>query len=225
MNRALAGDAIDEPTNRWRSAVLDVVAFVFGCGVAWWRGWRTPDLIWSLWLSSLVVGYVSIVWMIIRDRWSSPGGTPGSFSEMPVAPIWFLLGFFTLHFGIFHFVHSVFLNVFFPVIGRRDEFPEVNTYIAVVTRYWVFLPAAFLAERAIFVRKASTSAFADERPVGDWDFVQPYKNVFRMHVLIFFFLAASLAKWDGVIVFVVVYAVYFFPWRLLRKAPPCAAAR
>ena len=29
----------------------------------------------------------------------------------------FMFGFFTIHFGLFHFVHSVFLNSFFPLSG------------------------------------------------------------------------------------------------------------
>ena len=43
-----------------------------------------------------------------------------------------------------------------------------------------------------------------------------YKNVVRLHVLIFFFAFASFMKVDSFAVYVVVYAVYFFPWRVLR---------
>src|SRR5215210_8001790 len=46
------------------SAWPDALAFVVGLGVARWAGWTTGDLIWSLWLSSLVVGYATIAWMI-----------------------------------------------------------------------------------------------------------------------------------------------------------------
>lgn len=45
----------------------------------------------------------------------------------------------------------------------------------------------------------------------------PYKNVIRLRLLIFFFAAAHYAKLDELIVYAVVYAVYFFPWRA-RKA-------
>jgi hypothetical protein len=37
-----------------------------------------------------------------------------------------------------------------------------------------------------------------------------------MHGLIFFFAFAHFAKLDGFLVYSVVYAVYFFPWRLVR---------
>ena len=41
----------------------------------------------------------------------------------------------------------------------------------------------------------------------------------RMHVLIFFFAFASMGGIDGYVVYAVVYAVYFFPWRLIRRRP------
>ena len=47
----------------------------------------------------------------------------------------------------------------------------------------------------------------------------PYKNVIRMHLLIFFFAFAHFAKLESFWVYAAVYAVYFFPWRLLKKAP------
>ena len=44
----------------------------------------------------------------------------------------------------------------------------------------------------------------------------PYRNVVRLHLLIFFFAFAHFAKLDSFRVYVVVYAVYFFPWRLAK---------
>ena len=40
----------------------------------------------------------------------------------------------------------------------------------------------------------------------------------RMHSLIFFFFLAHFAKLENFAVYAVVYAVYFFPWRLLRRS-------
>jgi hypothetical protein len=54
--------------------------------------------------------------------------------------------------------------------------------------------------------------------------VQPYKNVVRMHLLIFFFAFAHFARLENFFVYAVVYAVYFFPWRLVKKAKPDTAA-
>jgi hypothetical protein len=146
----------------------------------------------------------------------------------------FLLAFFTVHFGMFHFVHSAFLNSFFPVNpGHARSFPGLSLYLEVFQRYWWFLPAAAIAERAAF-------RWRPEEPEGPPDtevtaeaiaarqvrhlkvgvgggMMAPYKNVIRLHLLIFFFAAAHFARLDNFIVYAVVYAVYFFPWRLIKK--------
>jgi hypothetical protein len=38
-----------------------------------------------------------------------------------------------------------------------------------------------------------------------------------MHIFIFFFFFAHFAKLENFAVYAVVYAVYFFPWRLVRR--------
>jgi hypothetical protein len=53
-----------------------------------------------------------------------------------------------------------------------------------------------------------------EKPVQDV-FARPYINVIRMHLLIFFFAACYALKVESFLVYTVVYAVYFFPWKVL----------
>ncbi len=224
----------------WGSAWPDATAFLIGLGVAWFLGWNTTDLVWSLWLSSLVVGYAVLVWSITRplrelvfgmatDRGRVPlgGGLVGV--TILSGGSFFMLAFFTVHFGGFHFVHSVFLQLFFPLDGAgqmRGELPTLASYGDVVLRYWWFLPAAFMAERAAFrtsaVQPADTSvtagAIAKRKTKNASDSMSaPYRNVIRMHLLIFFFAFASFAKLENFFVYAVVYAVYFFPWRLVHR--------
>jgi hypothetical protein len=105
----------------------------------------------------------------------------------------------------------------------------MSTYAEIMRRYWTFLPAALLAERAAFMSKPlsldldlSLTAAADSRPAKPsrvqslvW---APYRSVARMHVLIFFFFFAHFARLDNFVVYAVVYAAYFFPWRLVRRS-------
>jgi len=61
----------------WTTAWPDALAFAAGLVVAGMLGWRTTDLVWSLWLSSLVVGYATIC---VRRRavcLQDPGRTEG----------------------------------------------------------------------------------------------------------------------------------------------------
>jgi hypothetical protein len=45
-----------------------------------------------------------------------------------------------------------------------------------------------------------------------------------MHMLIFFFFFAHFAGLENFAVYTVIYAVYFFPWRLVRRPAAPAAS-
>ena len=224
--------------DNWTSAWLDALAFAVGLAVAWWGGWNAGDLVWSLWLSSFVVGYTLIIWMIgqptvaiLRASWRERaivGGNPRSLiilSLLVLGGALFLLAFFTVHFGGFHYGHSQFLISFFPADlpgSGRASWAGYSTYAEVMRRYWPFLPSAFLAHRAAFLRPPLSlspklpSELSDSRKMGSI-ISEPYRNVIRMHMLIFFFFFAHFARLENYAVYAVVYAVYFFPWRLVRK--------
>lgn len=198
--------------DRWLTAWPDALAFVAGLVVAGIAGWDIRDLVWSLWLSSFVVGYAMIVWTIFSCAWGRVGEMLGGV---------FMLAFFTFHFGLFHVVHAGFLGSFFPLTdGVR--LTGISEYLEVLRRYWIWLPVAFFAERAAFrkppPRVSPTSVKAadiDARRARGTGMFIPYLNVVRMHLLIFFFAFAHFMKWESFAVYAVVYAAYFFPWRLL----------
>ena len=246
----------DNTGARWSTAWPDAVAFAFGLGLALIAGWTTTDLVWSLWLSSLVVGYAMIVWTILRPGVDilrgamrerdlaaqalrdSKGGAI-VVSSILVAGGLFALAFFSVHFGGFHYVHSQFLHGFFPLDGNPTadgRIPGGPDYAEVFRRYWTFLPAAFLAERAGFARaprltqddlSVTAAAIAARKAANarkGGAMLAPYRNVLRMHFLIFFFAFAHFAHLDNFFVYTVVYAAYFFPWRLLKKPDAREAA-
>ncbi|MDP9202025.1 MAG: DUF6498-containing protein [Gemmatimonadota bacterium] len=236
----------EDTLETWASAWPDALAFSVGLAVAWWAGWNAGDLVWSLWLSSLVVGYSLIVWTIAqpaveigRGAWkaralaaSHPGSLLAFWAILLIGAL-LGLGFFTVHFGMFHYGHSQLLISFFPIdmgsAAGRNTFADMSTYVEVMRRYWTFLPAAFLAERAAFMRKPpslvrdlSVAATVNSRggtPARVSSLMwEPYRNVARMHMLIFFFFFAHFARLENFAVYAVVYAVYFFPWRLVRRS-------
>jgi hypothetical protein len=224
----------------WLSAAPDALAFALGITVAWWAHWNAGDLIWSLWLSSLVVGYATILWIIgvpcvafaivgwktRHDAGCSPRTMLTLWAIVLVVGT-FMLAFFTVHFGGFHYVHSQLLLSFFPIEGPgipHTGWAAKATYFEVFRRYWLFLPSAFLSHRAAFLRAPITldpnrllSSLAGQDRGKGGAFAEPYRNVLRMHGLIFFFFFAHFAHLENFIVYAVVYAVYFFPWRLVRR--------
>jgi hypothetical protein len=235
-------DIIQTETNTesWVRSWPDAVAFAVGLAAAWYGHWSAGDLIWSLWLSSLVVGYATIVWMIVQPAaqfaelaWRERAmfrGNPralAAFALILLIGVAFFLGFFTVHFGGFHYVHSQILISFFPIDtgAGRALGATTATYLEIARRYWPFLPSAFIAHRAAFLRKpfslssakALSQAGADSSKQFGQLFTEPYRNVMRMHLLIFFFFVAHFARLENFAVYTVVYAVYFFPWRLARR--------
>jgi Family of unknown function (DUF6498) len=226
----------------WREVWPDLLAFVAGLGMAWYFVWQSTDLIWSLWLSSLLVGYAMIVWDIfgpalgvVREARANGGSlaAQGAVGAVFFGGGLFLLAFFTFHFGFFHFVHSQFLEAFFPVVPKSSG-SQWEIYREVFRRYWYFVPLAALAERQAFSLKSfrpGEAAGISRQPGDDAQhparnlasggmdrITQPYKNVIRMHVLIFFFAFAHFAKLENFWIYAVVYAAYFFPWRVLKKS-------
>ena len=236
--RTLSVIPTETNTETWTSSWPDALAFAIGLGVAWWAHWTAGDLIWSLWLSSFVVGYATIVWMIaqpgaefVRVAWHQRAIFRGNvraligFVILLLVGVGFFLGFFTIHFGGFHYVHSQILISFFPIDTGQPRFAGANmtTYVEILRRYWPFLPSAFIAHRAAFMRKPFTltpgkslPTVNDNKKFGEV-FTEPYRNVMRMHMLIFFFFFAHFAGLENFVVYSVIYAVYFFPWRLVRR--------
>jgi hypothetical protein len=234
----------------------DILAFAIGLAAAYHLKWNTRDLVWSLWLGSLVLGYLTLLsalaggavigfHAVSHKDFKKGKRMPAAF--MGIAAGVFFLGFFSLHFGGFHAIHSVFLQQFFPVAGVPDDgFGDafINppllwllVFKHLMAPYGLFLIPAIIAERQhVFmplikaIKAVRTDTVSDFRlsgktkatvgkkssPAGN-AMSRPYVNVVRMHLLIFFFVAAHFLKVDSFLVYVVVSFVYFFPWSEFRK--------
>ena len=241
--------ALSPAPRSWSSALPDLLAFAVGLAVVWVRGWSTTDLIWSLWLSSLVVGYALIVWAVAQPALELLGLGWRHRAEVEASPAWqdpmqrtlflgialagaaFYLAFFTTHFGGFHFIQSQFLLSSYPL---GFEFHEMNrtTLAEVVRRYWPALRrrssrGATRSRDGCSARRvggdagrASAPTSRSAPPVGPDGRESrdgPYLQVMRMHVVIIAFSALHAARRESFAVFAAVYALYFFPWRLIRE--------
>lgn len=144
----------------------DILAFGVGLSITYFLNWRTTDLVWSLWLCSLVVGYLTILSAIGAGGYlgfnvvSHEGFIKehrGKAILFGSAVGLFVLGFFSLHFCGFHAGHSVFLNGFFPIEGMPDEgfgaafmnppLLWLLVFKHLMAPYGIFLIPAIMAER------------------------------------------------------------------------------
>jgi hypothetical protein len=203
--------------------------------------WQTTDLVWSLWLGSLVLGYATI--LAVPAAGIVAGFRAIKATGEALSKLWlpilvgsvgglFFLAFFSLHFCGFHAGHSVFLQQFFPLDGMpRDGFGAafmnppllwILVFRHLIKPYGLFLIPALIAERkhvfAPLLRVLRSSDSGDQskkakKNIGGDIMGRPYINVVRMHLLIFFFAFAHFLKIQPFLVYTVVYAVYFFPWR------------
>jgi hypothetical protein len=151
----------------WISRVFpDLLAFAMGLGMAWFLKWQTADLVWSLWLCSLTLGYLTLLSGLAAGAYIGFHAImhPDFQKEHRLKAIiggtvlgLFLLGFFSLHFGGFHAGHSVFLRQFFPIDGMpKDGFGEAfmnppllwtMAFQYLMAPYGIFLLPALIAER------------------------------------------------------------------------------
>lgn len=225
-----------------KKARLDFLLYAAGMAWAYFTGWSTEDLVWSLWLGSLSVGSLTIMSTAVARhlfdrRWEKQNGG----SSVPVGDTLMLLVmtlFTMVHFTMFHAGHSAFVQEFFPLEGLdRQTFGEIFIHpvtiwygvaVYLLPKYWSFILLAVVVQRHDIWKPFSelrriiaieqNPAAVLTRPathILDDHFVEPYTNVMRMHCLIFFFMACHILEFEGFWVYAVVYSVYFLPRRKL----------
>lgn len=163
-----------------RFPLTNLLCFFLVLFLAWKFAWNTTDLIWSLWLSSLLIGYASILCTIaaglfIVHRAARPYLQDEHFSKAKVyaavlgalAIAAFLVTFFSFHFCGFHAGHAGFLSHFFPLEhlepeaffdGFMNPLLLLKTALTEVAPlyFWFLIPALiFEAQKVIAPLKAA----------------------------------------------------------------------
>ncbi len=261
---------------------IDLALFAATVALAALQRWSTTDLVWSLWIASLTVGYSLIVSSILGTLMHAPAATAGAAAArlggVPLAgaaalpfnlmiliatlvifgfgrtalavvvlivastglalggalrsrPGWgflpdaerglaraivmlpaaaFMLGFFTVHFGMFHFIHGLFLNGFFPLVAKSPFGTTPDETFGIIAgcagealaRYWPFVGASALSRLSSYAQAWTT---ADGSMM-----MRPYLNVIRMHVMIFVFAFLSGSGLQAYALYPLL-AMYFLP--------------
>jgi len=202
---------------RLRPLLLDLIAFLGTAAAAVVLRWEVRELVWGLWLSSLVIGYATIVLSIGRQYWfTKEPAVKGEFHGAARVVVrlltiflgLFALAFFTVHFGGFHLGHGAFLNQFFPVTPAdgSDVFAYLGALPTIVALGWPMVFGSAISSRNDLMNADS-----------DAGMMRPYLNVVRMHLLIFVFAGAAAANLDQRWLYLIVLLFYFFPFREVRR--------
>ena len=189
--------------------IIEWVAFLLTVFCAVVFHWEAKDIIWGLWISSLCVGYAFILRVIIAGVAIRPKEFP---LPLALGGGAFLLAFFTFHFGMFHFVHSIFLNLFFPLIPGPDARNAPDVLLFATTAFKNYWPVV-LANLLVKVRDFQMVRF-DLKKGGDL-MTRPYTTVVKIHVLIFIFAGMAAFHIDRFAMYPILFP-FFFPMGLLK---------
>jgi len=205
--------------------LLSAVLFGLGLGIAWISDWQLHDVIWGFWITSLAVGYLMIIGILthqarhqIRDL--------GMASGQAAVGALLLLGFFTFHFGFFHWGHAQLLAMFLDWPESSDF--EIRMVPEILARYWPIVLAGLLF-RLSNLRDYTARSFADLSPTQDVGkatgdaMTLPYAGVIRLHLAIFGLFAANAVGLPDLLMFALAYAWFFLPFDL--SAGKAAARR
>jgi len=203
----------------WLQLLISLISFVFIFLIALVNKWGVADMVWSLWITSLTLGYGYLLAGITSNAISGGFSIRDSIVSkifglaipevinivLLLFGILFQILFFSLHFGLFHFVHSIFLNDFFPIIDRSFEQPiDFIRFITIsISLYWPVI---------LFTLFATLRRFQRIFLLAEKDFIKrPYINVIKIHISIFLFAGISAIGFPDWIL-LLIFVIYFFPF-------------
>ena len=179
------------------------MAFGVTVAFAWLMRWEAGDLMWGIWASSALYGWVFGLVLIVNNPEEVDAGD-GSEKGRFVA----VLVFFTGVFGVFHYAQGMFLNMIFP-ITPLEGWALFLYPLTAFTWYWGVVLTTFYSRWPELLGATKPSDQFNR-------ILEPGKNVVKMQVLIFVFMFMSAA---GLIRFAVypVLVFYFFPFPIFQK--------
>ncbi|MCX6134866.1 MAG: hypothetical protein NTU47_13720 [Ignavibacteriales bacterium] len=204
--------------------LAEIGVFVGTLALAYWSGWSTKDLIWSLWLSSLCLGYLAVAVNGVR-RAMRPGLTTLERTFSVMGLIGALL-VFSIHFGPFHYIYASILDLLMPLMDHPGRvyigkltwrggvwFSFWETLGIAIVRYWPIAAMNAWRDRSIFL--SDTAANTN---------LGPYKAILRLHFLVMGLGACYGLGLDSFPVYALVFTVLYSPailWKkIFNRRPP-----
>ena len=192
----------------WKKPLViagESLVFLVGLGVALSQDWSTVDMVWTFWLASFLIGYLTIAATVGDEVIRPRAARPGSTKELRSWPVRLIFGlgellFMTLHFGIFHLAYGAFLFQFLPPLEDGESIQA--------------LPAALLG----FLPLVAVLAVGKREEIGNAiqkrNFFWAYRNVTALALLVLLFGYLAHQGSDHPLAFAAVYLLFFAPWRV-----------
>lgn len=139
-------------------------------------GWKVFPIIFLFWLENLVIGALNVFRMLLAD----PGNKPVWLLKL------FIIPFFCIHFGLFTFVHGVFVIGFFGGMFRVGApFPGEDIIIGFIREYklgWAIIGLAASHAVSFVVNYVGEGEYLKASPIKLMQ--QPYGRVIVLHITI-----------------------------------------
>jgi hypothetical protein len=139
-------------------------------------GWKVFPIIFLFWLENLVIGGLNVFRMLLADPANKP--------------VWllkaFIIPFFCIHFGLFTFVHGIFVIGFFGGMFRAGApFPDGDIVIGFIREYrlsWAIIGLAASHAISFAVNFIGDGEYLKANPIKLMQ--QPYGRVIVLHITI-----------------------------------------
>ena len=199
------------------SNIRSLCLFVLTLAFATWQKWTAAEVAWSMWIASLVGGYVMMLFFgaaglrgMATTKWS-PNLIASIFGSILILCVGlFISGFLFVHFTGFHVAHALALSHLLPMsqieIQAADD--AIGYGFALAKFFWPF---------AILVIIHTGYKVKNDAP--QMSMATPYLSVVKNHILIFIVAFLQAVQTPVFILYVLLF-YYFFPvrdsWELLK---------
>ena len=153
-------------------------------------GWDATSLVFLYWLENLIIGGVTLLRMFAA---SVNGGPLGAVSMFFFGP------FFTVHYGMFCFVHGIFLAVFASATAGGmgdtafvDPVSLVGFALSTGDQMMLFIFVIIALQLLLFIRDFLIAGEFRETAVPD-EMMKPYGRIIVLHVALFVGFGVMLA--------------------------------
>ena len=244
-----SGDDLDVENKEVETSLIhrilpNIFSFAFGLGITYFFGWKTDDLVWGIWLCSLLINTIVIfsVLGLFADFILSIVKAKKKVEKQQLSVVFLVVTIILVPLllvapfavSVPLCFSGVFLSEFCPVENVSFEGFDMMTPLPVlfgvafkglIKPYGLFLVPVFIAERKLvcapvkMLFKFIKAIRSSDIPKGE--IYKPIESAIPC-VSILFFLSFFLGfchihKIDSVLIYIVVYTACFFPWDEVKK--------
>ena len=174
------------------SAIVLIIANLVPLYGALFAGWNVFSIMILYWLESAIIGLFTVIKMTSAEgsfvnksgilkvsQFTINGRSIDEFPRDPFSRKNFYIPFFTMHYGIFMFVHLIFLIVFFGIVPAANGAATVFDWGGILLGLLSLLLSHGVSYKVNYLGKQEFKVVSSEQL-----FLSPYPRIIVMHLTI-----------------------------------------